>query len=560
MESYGVAPTYEQIANFIRYSELLDEWINGWVDIEYETVDNTTISYMTEQEVYSPHYILEHSSNYISGDYTFSVFAKAGERKYIKLSSDKFNVFNISATFDLENGIALDGGYIEDVGDGWYRCAITGQVISLSEFNLAIQILDDDQNDEYIGDKKKGLYLYGAQFEESCYPNPDSPPAGYIKTYGAPELGADYCKPFPGSYSMIIDLADGRTDFRLNVDGNGFSIFHKGVITNYPPGGATVENLDSNYPIYITLDDSSHTFSFSGIDNIENINLVNIKNINSFRNSFKSLTRLKTFTCSADTSKVTNLYYAFYNCSSLKSISYFDTSNVTVWSMAWYKCNSLEEFPLLDTSKATNLYYTWRECNSLKSFPLINTSNVTQMNGTWRSCSSLTEFPLIDTSNVHRMTMTWQYDWGLKTFPLLDTSSVTDFTAAWRFCSGLKSFPHINTSTGENFYTTWEGMQNLQTFPQLDVSNGTNFLQAWQNCDSLVTFPHLDFSKGQNFNATWQYCDNLKCIEGTLDFSNLNEGWHTFNCPKLTSPASTGTPVRNGVDGIQGVWTNPNPC
>jgi len=188
MENTSVAPIYKNIKNFILYSELLDEWINGWVNIDYIEEDDKIISYMTEiKDIFSPHYILEPSSNYINGSYTFSVYAKAGERKYINLSSTKFNVFNIDAVFDLENGVALGDGYIEDIGDGWYRCAITSEIISPAPFNLAIQILDDNMNDEYVGEKNKGLYLYGAQFEESETPDHDTPPQPYVKTFGYAE-------------------------------------------------------------------------------------------------------------------------------------------------------------------------------------------------------------------------------------------------------------------------------------------------------------------------------------------------------------------------------------
>lgn len=186
MENRGVAPIYKDIKNFILFSELLDEWINGWVTIDYSSEEGKEIvSYMKEVEnVYSPHYILEPSSNYINGSYTFSVYAKAGERKYLKLSSTKYNVFDIHATFDLENGIALDGGYISDEGNGWYRCAITSEISSPAPFNIAIQILNDELEEEYVGEKKKGLYLYGAQFEESEFPDSDTPPKDYEKTYG----------------------------------------------------------------------------------------------------------------------------------------------------------------------------------------------------------------------------------------------------------------------------------------------------------------------------------------------------------------------------------------
>ena len=189
MDQRGVAPVYKDIKNFIRYSELFDEWINGWVEVDYsDETDKDVVSYISEvKDIYSPHCVMEPSSNYINGSYTFSVYAKAAERKYMKLISSKYNIYDVHTVFDLENGTIADGeGWIEDEGNGWYRCAVTSQITSPGPFNLAICILNDNMEEEYVGEKNKGIYLFGAQFEESDTPNPDTPPTEYSKTYGYP--------------------------------------------------------------------------------------------------------------------------------------------------------------------------------------------------------------------------------------------------------------------------------------------------------------------------------------------------------------------------------------
>jgi hypothetical protein len=106
-----------------------------------------------------------------SGTITFSVYAKAGTTTSLQLASTisfngrgaDFNLSNgtCSAVYQIGSGDAdINGGTssIVNVGNGWYRCIISGLVLTASR---ALTIANNNGNASYI---------YGAQCEAGAYP------------------------------------------------------------------------------------------------------------------------------------------------------------------------------------------------------------------------------------------------------------------------------------------------------------------------------------------------------------------------------------------------------
>jgi len=101
-------------------------------------------------------------------NHTVSMFVKAAERNWIRLSSANGGY----AYFDLENGVAGTlfnaTTNIEAIANGWYRCDVTytsGSTTSTCEIRLA----DADNSYSYTGDGTSGVYIAYAQLEENTY-------------------------------------------------------------------------------------------------------------------------------------------------------------------------------------------------------------------------------------------------------------------------------------------------------------------------------------------------------------------------------------------------------
>ena len=106
-----------------------------------------------------------------SAVYTHSVYAKKGERSWVKLIGAGGNA---EAYFDLENGVLGSVNYgdakIEAMANGWYRCSVTGEIsVGGTTSTYWLRIADADNSDTYTGDGTSGLYIAYAQLEESDY-------------------------------------------------------------------------------------------------------------------------------------------------------------------------------------------------------------------------------------------------------------------------------------------------------------------------------------------------------------------------------------------------------
>jgi hypothetical protein len=257
---------------------------------------------------------------------------------------------------------------------------------------------------------------------------------------------------------------------------------------------------------------------------------------------------------SAPSNMVVDLYFAFRQCTNLKS---FDATLVsrTNNSNCFESCTSLKSCPVIDMSACTNFTSTWYNCASLQSLPLIDTSAGTNFTATWYNCNSLTSFPLIDTSAGTNFQQTWQLCTSLTSFPLIDTSSGTNFLKTWSGCSQLQNFPLIDTSVVTNFSGTWELCTSLQSFPLINVNLGTYFNQTWYNDTSLTSFPANMFDSWTGvpvdncFLNTWLGCTALT----TTSVENILVSIDTSG----TSAPATGTEITISYNVATGALTSP---
>lgn len=113
---------------------------------------------------------------------TLSVYAKAGERRYIGLLE---GYSNKGRYFDLQTGTvgnilvgAPTTSSITPVGSGWYRCSIT-TTAPATTVDHEIYLSADGASISYTGDGNSGVYIYGAQLSDSASLDP------YVPTPGA---------------------------------------------------------------------------------------------------------------------------------------------------------------------------------------------------------------------------------------------------------------------------------------------------------------------------------------------------------------------------------------
>ena len=139
---------------------------------------------------------------------------------------------------------------------------------------------------------------------------------------------------------------------------------------------------------------------------------------------------LKTLDLSSlDTSQVTSMIEAFYQCINLTSIDLtnVDASNVTDMTGMFSGCYGLKSLDVsrFDTSKVTNMNFMFASCSNLTSLDISNldTSNVESMSNMFNYCTALEKINLgsIDVSNV--ISNDWMFA-NCKNLKLLDISKV----------------------------------------------------------------------------------------------------------------------------------------
>ena len=175
---------------------------------------------------------------------------------------------------------------------------------------------------------------------------------------------------------------------------------------------------------------------------------MNTSNLTSMVNMFGYCKNLTSIVCNWNTSEVTDIREAFYNCSSLTTLNVNDwnTSNVTDMNSMFLGCSKLTSLDLnsWDTSQVTNMQGMFYNCKTLTSLNVRNwnTSKVTNMYYMFNGCSSLTSLDL----------------------SIWDTSQVTNMENMFYDCSSLTSLDisNWNISNVTNSYGIFDGCSLLR--------------------------------------------------------------------------------------------------
>jgi hypothetical protein len=181
---YDGKTTHKAEENLALYSQTFTDpyWAKFGVSITANSTtapDGTlTASTLTATNDSYQQYLQAFTGLDISDTMTYSVYLKAGTKDNVRIYA--YNNPSYYANFDLTNGVVTANGgtdsySITNVGNGWYRCSITGTKTHDSQYKLVIY----GQNGNF--------YIWGAQFEQrsslTAYtPTTSSPITRYAPT------------------------------------------------------------------------------------------------------------------------------------------------------------------------------------------------------------------------------------------------------------------------------------------------------------------------------------------------------------------------------------------
>ncbi len=111
--------------------------------------------------------------------YTFSVFVKAGSRRFVEMRLDDANG-GILSRFNAETGASLDNvvfgtgwtfisAQSEYAGNGWYRLSFSATSSAAASITLNVGPMADFQTDNYPGAPTENIYVWGAQLEQAKF-------------------------------------------------------------------------------------------------------------------------------------------------------------------------------------------------------------------------------------------------------------------------------------------------------------------------------------------------------------------------------------------------------
>jgi hypothetical protein len=201
--------------------------------------------------------------------YTYSVYAKAGERSFLIIQptgDSRFAYFNLSTgAVATISGSPLSTS-IQSVGNGWYRCSISVTSPGAVAANCILYSAATDGNASYTGDGTSGIYLWGAQLSVGPYAldyTPTTSAAVYGPRFDYDGSGVTIVEPVSTNlftYSEQFDNA-AWTKFEVTATANAVAA-PDGTITSDFISETTANDQHAVYASFSTTSGTTYTMSF----------------------------------------------------------------------------------------------------------------------------------------------------------------------------------------------------------------------------------------------------------------------------------------------------------
>jgi hypothetical protein len=289
-----------QRTNLMLRSEEFDN--ASWVKTAINVTANTTTSpsgltnadTLTADGTSSFHQAAQLVSGVLNTTYTFSVYAKKNTNNFIQLiPQGAIGGTNLWANFDLNNGVvgstgSLTTAAITSVGNGWYRCSITGAAVAtiIGTFSVLIATSATAARGE-VNTLTTSVFVWGAQFEAGAYATSYIPTTSASVTRNADQvlntsatsligqtegtIYAEFISTAIQSYTQrIINLSDGTISNAIGVQlaSSNHLIFYvqngginQVVITKTPPA----ITLGSSMKIAAAYKENDFVFYVNGV-------------------------------------------------------------------------------------------------------------------------------------------------------------------------------------------------------------------------------------------------------------------------------------------------------
>jgi hypothetical protein len=226
----------ESRTNLLTYSEQFDNasWTvnNATVTANSTTApDGTNTADLLTEDSSSGVHRLYKNITLTSVSHSASIYAKPNGRSWIYIRMDTASGlqawFNISTgqVGTVQSGLTAS---IQSVGNGWYRCVISG--VAVVSNNFLVGLSDANNGGNYAGDGTSGAYLWGAQLEAGSFATSYLPTLASTVTRSADVASVDTLSPWFNATTGTIYTEVNR--YAENVDVRG-TVFSDGTLDNY---------------------------------------------------------------------------------------------------------------------------------------------------------------------------------------------------------------------------------------------------------------------------------------------------------------------------------------